>query len=376
MITRWIRLSLPFVALGAIAFAAWFVWGGYKEPPAPRIPEDDLPKSPFPRSIAGSGIVEARRKNVAIGAPASGIVLEVFVDEGQRVAKNDALFRVDDRELQAQKLRAEASLAQASAELARIESLPREEEIPVYSAAVIGGEANLKEKKARLERIRSAAQSVAVTAQEVDTAVREVDVAQADLDRAKAQLAFFKAGASVEEIAVAESAVAVARSEVDALRTQIEIRTIRAPDAGRVLDLEVRPGEFVSGQQQQALILFAREGALQVRATIDEYDIPRFDPQARAVGALKGNNDKRLSLQFDYVEPYVIPKQSLTGESTERIDTRVLPIVYQVNDPAFELFVGQQIDIFIEDVTRTGKDTPFSLEESATTRDVVGQPVE
>lgn len=351
MITKWIRRGLPLLALGAIAFAAWFVWGGYRERPAPRVPADDLPTSSFPRAIAGSGIVEARRKNVAIGAPASGIVLEVFVDEGQRVAKDDPLFRVDDRELQAQKLRAEAALAQASAELARIRSLPREEEIPVYDSAVVGAEANVKEKKGRLERIRNAAQSVAVTAQEVDTAVRELDVAQADLDRAEAQRQFFKAGASKEEIAVAESAVAVARSEVDALRTQIEIRTVRAPEAGRVLDLEVRPGEFVSGQQQETLILFAREGALQVRVTIDEYDIPRFDPEAQAVGTLKGNSDKRIALEFDYVEPYVIPKQSLTGESTERIDTRVLPIVYQVADSDFELYVGQQIDIFIEDLT-------------------------
>jgi multidrug efflux pump subunit AcrA (membrane-fusion protein) len=351
--TKWIRRSLPVLALVAIAFAAWFVWGGYDEPPVPRIPSDDLPTSPFPRAIAGSGIVEARRKNVAIGAPASGIVLEVFVEEGQRVAKDDPLFRIDDRELQAQKLKAEAALAQAAADLARIKSLPREEEIPVYDAAVVGAEATLKEKKGKLERIRNAAQTVAVTAQEVDTAVREVDVAQADLDRAKAQRQFFLAGASAEEIAVAESAAAVARSEVDALRTQIEIRTIRAPDAGRVLDLEVRPGEFVSGQQQETLILFAREGALQVRATIDEYDIPRFDPRAKAVGTLKGNNDKRISLVFDHVEPYVIPKQSLTGESTERIDTRVLPIVYQVADSDSELYVGQQIDIFIEDLSES-----------------------
>jgi len=44
----------------------------------------------------------------------------------------------------------------------------------------------------------------------------------------------------------------------------------------------------------------------------------------------------------------VIPKKSLTGDSTERVDTRVLQVIYRVEDDTLPLFVGQQMDVFIE----------------------------
>ena len=47
-------------------------------------------------------------------------------------------------------------------------------------------------------------------------------------------------------------------------------------------------------------------------------------------------------------EPFVVPKKSLTGDSTERVDTRVLQVIYRVEDDALPLFVGQQMDVFID----------------------------
>jgi hypothetical protein len=44
----------------------------------------------------------------------------------------------------------------------------------------------------------------------------------------------------------------------------------------------------------------------------------------------------------------VIPKKSLTGDSTERVDTRVLQVIYRVEDDALPLYVGQQMDVFIQ----------------------------
>ena len=68
------------------------------------------------------------------------------------------------------------------------------------------------------------------------------------------------------------------------------------------------------------------------------------------------NRDLSTDLMFVRVEPYVIPKKSLTGESTERVDTRVLQVIYAL-DPSFRtLYVGQQVDVFIaaEDAAVTG----------------------
>jgi HlyD family secretion protein len=53
-------------------------------------------------------------------------------------------------------------------------------------------------------------------------------------------------------------------------------------------------------------------------------------------------------LRFVRVEPYVVPKKSLTGENTERVDTRVLQVIYAVENPDPPLYVGQQLDVFIQ----------------------------
>ena len=52
---------------------------------------------------------------------------------------------------------------------------------------------------------------------------------------------------------------------------------------------------------------------------------------------LRGNRDFKAELTFAYVEPYVIPKHSLTGGSTERVDTRVLQVVYSFPSGAIRL---------------------------------------
>lgn len=56
----------------------------------------------------------------------------------------------------------------------------------------------------------------------------------------------------------------------------------------------------------------------------------------------------KAPLVFVRIEPFVVPKKSLTGDSTERVDTRVLQIIYRVEGDMLPLFVGQQMDVFID----------------------------
>jgi HlyD family secretion protein len=57
---------------------------------------------------------------------------------------------------------------------------------------------------------------------------------------------------------------------------------------------------------------------------------------------LRGNPEISVPLTFVRFEPYVLAKRSLTGDTTERVDTRVLQAIYE-----FAAFVGQQVDVFI-----------------------------
>ncbi len=85
-----------------------------------------------------------------------------------------------------------------------------------------------------------------------------------------------------------------------------------------------------------------------MRVDIDENDAWRFNKQKHAVAFLRGNRHIKVDLTLAYVEPFVIPKKSLTGDSTERVDTRVLQALYSFERKQMPLYVGQQMDVFIE----------------------------
>jgi len=69
--------------------------------------------------------------------------------------------------------------------------------------------------------------------------------------------------------------------------------------------------------------------------------------EAEAIGYLRGNKRINTPLQFVRFEPYVLPKTSLTGDSTERVDTRVPQVIYSFHRGNLPIYVGQQMDIYI-----------------------------
>jgi hypothetical protein len=103
------------------------------------------------------------------------------------------------------------------------------------------------------------------------------------------------------------------------------------------------------GRTAEPLILLGNLDRLHVRVDIDENDAWRFSKTAPAVAFVRGNPSLRTELQFEYIEKYVIPKRSLTGDSTERVDTRVMQIVYSFKGDTLVVFPGQLMDVFIED---------------------------
>jgi hypothetical protein len=87
---------------------------------------------------------------------------------------------------------------------------------------------------------------------------------------------------------------------------------------------------------------------LNIRVDVDENEAWRVRSDASAVATVRGNANLKTALTFVRFEPFVLPKKSLTGDSTERVDTRVLQVIYRVEDDQLPLFVGQQMDVFIE----------------------------
>jgi multidrug resistance efflux pump len=166
----------------------------------------------------------------------------------------------------------------------------------------------------------------------------ELSNRQQDVKVAQAQLAAAKAQCAASEIALKRVALLIERL------------TVRAPRDGTILQVNLRVGEYAATSPKLPAIYLGDLDRLQVRADVDEQNAIRVRPGQRATAHLKGDPKVSFDLEFVRVEPYVIPKVSLTGASTERIDTRVLQVIYTLKRPENPpLYVGQQVNVFIEE---------------------------
>jgi HlyD family secretion protein len=113
--------------------------------------------------------------------------------------------------------------------------------------------------------------------------------------------------------------------------------------------MKTRLGEYAqSGVLSTPLMLLGDDTRLHVRMDIDENDAWRFQPCASAIASARGNPEIKTPLQYVRTDPDVIPKMTLTGDTTQRTDTRVLQVIYSFDPASLPLYVGQQMDVFIE----------------------------
>jgi multidrug efflux pump subunit AcrA (membrane-fusion protein) len=342
------QFALPVVALSLLAFAGWYVWSTRRVPRNPPPPIQPA-RSPFPDAVAASGVVEAQTENIAVGSATPGVVVQVHVTVGDEVAPGTPLFRLDDRDLLAERAVRRAALATAKSELTRLEAEPRKEKVPVLVAQVNESRAAVARETDALRRTEETFARKVTTEQELIARREALAAAQAALEKTQADLDLLNAGSWEYDRDVARAGVGRAEAEVAKIETELDRLVVRALVAGRVLQVNVRPGEFVGAPPGQPLVILGNIERLHVRVDIDEFDIPRFAETARASAVPRGSLQERYPLEFVRVEPFVVPKKSLTGDTTERVDTRVLQVIYSC-DPAGRppLFVGQQVEVYLE----------------------------
>jgi HlyD family secretion protein len=323
------KYLIPVLAIAGLVFAIWMMKQAAKPVPAGK-PVSDPPRSPFVNKISGSGIVEASTRNISIGSHVSGIVAKVYVRVGQRVKLGDPLFTLDDRKQQADLGVKEATLTEARARLARLKQTPRAEELPPALARVKEAEAILEDARHQLQNTEKLKDARAIAIDDVIKRQYAFDAAAARLTQAKADLKLLEAGSWKPDIDVATASVAAAEAEVEGARVEIGRLTVRAPVEGDILQVNVRPGEF------------APSGA-----------------------SIRGNPQFKTDLTFEYVEAYVVPKRSLTGDSTERVDTRVMQVVYSFKRGKLPVYPGQLMDVYIDDrAPRPAQTVPAVEKES------------
>jgi multidrug resistance efflux pump len=360
------KYLLPLLAVVSLSFALLQMTKAQQTPP-PVSPPVDPGQSPFGRQVAGAGIVEPETENIAVGTHVPGVVKAVHVRVDDRVLAGAPLFDLDDRQIAAELLVRQAARDNAAAQVSKLEALPRREELPPLEARVAEAKANLDDKVKLFERVKREIEGGVGSTESFDSRKMGVDIARAQLRRAESELELMRAGAWKFDISVARAALTQAQAQCDQTRTELDRLRVAAPRVRRpgtdrtrepipatdlvefrVLQVNVRPGEFVNAAAGQPIIVLGTVGKLHVRVDVDENDIARFKPGIKGVATPRGEPNTRYPLSFVRVEPYVIPKKSLTGGNTERVDTRVLQVIYAIETANAPLYVGQQLDVSLE----------------------------
>ena len=304
----WLSRPTIWMALAGIALAASLVLRQRSVPPAPA-PVVEPSSAPWPDTIGARGSLEAVDENVRVAPPVPGLVAEVRVHVGDDVQKGDLLFSLDGREANAERQAQEAAAA-------------------ALEATVAESEVAVADRADQWQRMEQLGLSRVASVEEKQRTLFALRSAEARLSSARAQLE-------------------ASRALVARARTRCELLEVRAPRKGTVLQVNIRAGEYlVPGSAEQPLLLgLTRE--LQLRADVDEDNATRVRPGCGAVAYVKGRRSEGIPLRFVRIEPYIVPKRALAGESSERVDTRVLQVIFRLDRPELPLYVGQQMDVFL-----------------------------
>jgi HlyD family secretion protein len=358
--------SIPLAILGIVMMFYYVNNQVIGEPE--REPTRTPAASPYQNAITGAGIVEPIDESVNVAPYASGKVIQIFVKEGQRVPKGHPLFQLDTDLLNAQikKVQADLSAAQArlkaaQARLHRLDMEPRGVSLPPLKARMKTATAMLRQQKDKLARLENVADGRAISQQELVQQRLLVEEAEAKLLEAQSTLAEKEAGAWQPELDEAQAQVQEQRALIESLKAQLKElnvqlaqSTVKAPKAGTVLQVNARVGETLqlmqmSGKSSTPAVLLGDVKELQVRVDIDEVLASQVKAGMHAKAFIKGNSKLGFPLTFERIEPFMVPKTSLTGGTAERNDVRVLQVIYRFTPPAdFSVYPGQQVDVYLD----------------------------
>jgi len=355
------RILFTLVGLGILAgLVSAYV---YARPKRALPPAFTPASNPYGQGIYANGIIESYQENgenVNMYPEVSGTVIAVSVREGQTVTKGTPLFVIDDSVQRALVAQQEAQAAAAQTMLDRLRAEPRKEELEVSHAQVEMAEANLKSAEDQLDKqVRARAIDPRAVSKDVfDNATNAVRVARANLDVVSRQYELTRAGIWSYDTRNQQRQVEALNKAVAASAALLGKYTVRAPADGVVLSIHTAVGSYLSPQGAYdtytqmlgpAVVMGASKALLGVRCYIDEILIRRLPAAARMQARMfiRGTSVS-VPLEFVRVQPYVSPKIELSNERTERVDLRVLPVIFRFAPPkGLELYPGELVDVYV-----------------------------
>jgi len=320
---------------------------------------------PYTQGIYAEGMVESDQpsgENINVYPEVPGTVKQILVAEGQVVHKGEPLVAIDDsiQKATTEQLQSQAQAAQSM--LQELKAEPRKENLDIAEAQVESAQATLKTAEDALSKQQAAYEMdpMSISKDALDSAINASAVAQANLAVAKRQYELTKAGAWVYDITNQDRQYNASQKSYISSSALLGKYTLRAPRDGVVLSINPTVGSFVSTQGSYdsytqgmlpVMVLGSTQGSLNVRCYVDEILVHRLPPpnKMKAQMSVRGT-DTKVSLDYLRMQPFVSPKIELSDQRTERVDVRVLPIIFKIGKfENMNLYPGELVDIYISE---------------------------
>ena len=274
--------------------------------------------------------------------------------------KGEPLLVMDDSVQRATAGQLKSQAEAAHALLEELRAQPRKENLEIAKAQVELAAAGLKSSQDQLDKLRKSYElnPKSVSKNDLDNAENAVRVAKANLDVAGKQYELTRAGAWIYDIRNQESQyIALTKAYVSS-NALLAKYIIKAPADGVVLSINTSAGSFISPQgaydtytqgADPILVMGSAQNYMGVRCYIDEILVHRL-PRASEMNAkmfVRGT-DIHIPLEYVRVQPYVSPKIELSDQRTERVDVRVLPVIFRFRNPGnINIYPCQLVDVYI-----------------------------
>ncbi|MHB1697518.1 MAG: HlyD family secretion protein [bacterium] len=328
------------------------------------LPPVSISYNPYSTGIYAEGITESYQtngENINIFPEVSGRIVKILVKEGDFVKKGTPLIKIDDSQ---QRYATDQIKAQSRAALVLLQELkaePRNENLTVTESQVKYAAAQVKAQKDQFNKILSAYRlnPESISKNTLDTSKDAYYEAKANYKVAINQYNLVKAGAWIYDIRNQKAQYAALSKSYLSNKSLLDKYTIKAPVSGNILLIRTTVGDYISPQgsygtytQDYGPVIVMGAGSasiMEVKCYIDEILVSKLPPSSRmqAVLFVRGTNIK-IPLEFVRIEPYVVPKIELSNQRTEKVDVRVLPVIFKFEKPkGVNLYPGQLVDVYI-----------------------------
>ncbi len=362
---RTLRVLAPVVAVAAVA---WWVWARKSAPVD--VPVARAARERLVSTLATNGKVEPLEWR-AVRAERGAAVRNLHVHKGARVTQGALLVELDAGAAQADLAAAESRMAQARAELDAIDSGGRPAERVELENSLAAARLELEEARKNHEALVRLAEKNAATREEADQARQRVERAELlirSLDKRRAALA------TPTDRAAAQARWREAEAAAETARRALAQSVIRAPMAGVVYDLEVRPGAYLNPGDMAARI--GRTDTLRLLIYVDEPELGRVSPGMPLVVTWDARPGREWRSRVDRVATEIVALGTRqVGEVTATVENAggELPPGANVNVAIQSRVVDNALTIPKEALRRQDNQTGVYVVENAR---LVWRPVE